>query len=400
MHSLLFALLFFTGGLRGHPGFFDGPWIETSAGAMSFDGRLDFSATVHTSEPILASRLILEYDSSRYAFFPSKRDVPDGFSLVVADVLAGELPFPFTDVTYWWEADLQSGSALVSTAQRFRYIDDRFGWNHLPRNTIDLYWLEGSLAEANGIADLALLSLGSISAELETPIPDRVTVVQYPKLADFQSALGGRIRGWEGAVSSPGAATVILAAAPGTEGRPTLAVLLPHEITHILIAARWGSGYAFIPQWLLEGTAAGYEMEPRPEFDVQLRAAVEDGSVIPIPTLCRVFPAEENPALLAYAESKSFVAFLKEHYGIAAIRNALAVYAGGMDCGQGMELVTGKRLSDLESDWLETFSDKSLFISASWALVLAGVVLLSGVLVVRGMIRRGILKKSMEGGEA
>ena len=79
---------------------------------------------------------------------------------------------------------------------------------------------------------------------------------------------------------------------------------------------------------------------------------------------------------------------------MAAIRGALAAYAGGAECGQGIEAVTGKSLPDLESDWLGTFSDKSLFLSASWALVIAGVVLLAGVLAVRWMIRRRVAEET------
>ena len=396
MHSLLFAALFFSVGWLPQSGIGDGSWIESFAGRMSFDGRLHFTAQVHTPETVLASRLILEYNSARYAFFPQKEANPDGFSLSVEGATAAALPFPFTDVTYWWEADLQSGSVLVSTAQTCFYADDRFAWNILPRNILNLYWVEGDSAAADETADLALLSLGTISAELETPIPRRLTVVQYPRMADFHAALGGRIHGWEGAVSSPGDATVILAAAPGAEGRPALAVLLPHEIAHVLMGARWGSGYALIPQWLTEGTAAGYEMEPRPELEVQLREAAADGSLIPIQSLCRVFPGEENPAMLAYAESKSFVAFLKQRYGTAAVRDALAAYAGGAECGQGIEAVTGKSLPDLESGWLETFSDKSLFLSASWAACDCRGCLLAGVLATRWMVRRRAPKKPME----
>ncbi|MGB7539376.1 MAG: peptidase MA family metallohydrolase [Anaerolineales bacterium] len=396
MHSFLIAALLFFAGSGPQSGYRAESWIEAFPGEMAFNGRLHFTARVHASEPILASRLILAYDSSRYAFFPLKGYAPDGFSLAVEAVTATALPFPFTDVTYWWEVDLPSGNALVSEAQTFFYIDDRFAWNHLPRTNLDLYWVEGDWAAANGIADLALLSIGTISAELETPIPERITVVQYPKMADFHAALDGRIRGWEGAVSSPGAETVILAAAPGAEGRATLAVLLPHEIAHVLLGTRWGAGYALIPQWLREGIAAGYEMEPRPEQEIHLREAAAERSVIPIRTLCRVFPAEENPAMLAYAESKSFVAFLKQKYGLAAIRSALAAYAGGAECDHGLEAVTGRKFSDLESAWLGTFADNGLFISASWALVLAGIVLLAGILVVRGVLHRKNAKRTLE----
>ena len=148
MHSLLFAALFFSAGWLPQSGMDNGPWIESFPGRMTFDGRLHFTAQVHTPETVLASRLILEYDSARYAFFPQKEANPDGFALAVEGATAAALPFPFTDVTYWWEADMQSGSVLVSASQTFFYLDDRFAWNELPRNNLNLYWLDGDLEAA------------------------------------------------------------------------------------------------------------------------------------------------------------------------------------------------------------------------------------------------------------
>jgi hypothetical protein len=390
MHNILFTALLLPAWLSPQTGPDQGPWIEAVAGLISFDGRIDFTALVHTSELLQAGRLILEYDSSRSTFFPRKEEKVGGFLLSVEGNTLDPLPFPFTDVTYWWEVDLQSGTALVSPAQTRLYMDDRFAWRALPRVNLRLFWLEGGESDANDMADLALLSLGSISAELETPIPPLLTVVVYPRLADFHSAMGERVRGWEGAVSSPETATVILAAAPGAEGRAALATLLPHEIAHTLIAARWGSGYLSIPMWLQEGIAAGYEMEPRPEAESALREAADAGSLIPIHALCAIFPSEESGAMLAYAESKSFVAFLKNHYGISAIRNALAAYAGGADCGRGFEGITGRTLDELESDWRTTLSGGASGIPAAWALVLAGFAFLAAVLSVGLVVRRGV----------
>lgn len=393
MHNLLLAALFLPVWLNPHAGLRDGPRVEPLTAEISFAGQIHFTAHVNASEMVSAGRLILEYGAARYAFFPREEEAADGFSLSIEGAALAPLPFPFTDVNYWWEVDLRSGAALVSPAQTVFYYDDRFTWNQLNRNTLELFWMEGTPEAADDLADLALLSLGTISAELETPIPRKVTVVAYPRLADFNAALGARVHGWEGAVSSPETATIILAAAPGAEGRPALVTLLPHEITHILIAARWGSGYDLIPLWLQEGIAAGYEMEPRAESEVKLKEAAAGGSAIPIQSLCRVFPAEEVPAMLAYAESKSFVAFLRERHGIAAIRGALGLYAGGADCGAGIEAAIGKPLADLESAWLDSFSERSPWIPPAWAFVLAGISLLAGVLVFRKLIRRGILKR-------
>ena len=54
-------------------------------------------------------------------FFRGKKRTRMDFLLAVEEPTAAALPFPFTDVTYWWEVDLQSGSALVSAAQTFFY---------------------------------------------------------------------------------------------------------------------------------------------------------------------------------------------------------------------------------------------------------------------------------------
>ena len=291
MHNLLLAALFLPVWLSPRAGLRDGPRVEPLTAEISFAGQIRFTAHVYASEPVSAGRLILEYGASRYAFFPREEEAADGFTLSVEGVTIDPRPFPFTGVVCWWEVDLRSGAALVSPAQSVFYYDDRFTWNKLNRNTLELFWMEGPPEAADDLADLALLSLGTISAELETPIPRKVTVAAYARLADFNAALGARIHGWEGAVSSPESATILLAAAPGAEGRTALVTLLPHEITHILIAARWESGYDLIPLWLLEGIAAGYEMEPRAEVELKLKEAASGGSrdphPIPVPGFSR-----------------------------------------------------------------------------------------------------------------
>jgi hypothetical protein len=379
MHPLAFASLFLSLWLSPTVGLRDGPWIETYPGGISFGGRLNFSACIHTSESISTSRLILEYGSSRYVFSPRQTESPDGYSLTAEEATVSQTPFPFSSGKYWWEADFPSGEILASPVQTFFYSDSRFSWNRSEINKIILYSI-GLAPDATGdIADLTLLSLGTVSAEWETPIPDSITLAVYPNQADFQSALGSRVRGWEGAVSSPEERVIIVAAAPGAEGRKTLAVLIPHEVTHVLLGAKWGAAYSSLPLWLAEGLASGYEMEPRPKAEQALMEAADAGTLISIRALCGVFPSMEGPALLAYAESKSFVTYLKGTYGLPAMRNAAAAYASGADCGRGIEDAIGKPLEDLESDWRVTLTGKSSWIPLPWAFVLAGAGLLGGL---------------------
>lgn len=354
----------------------------------SFGGEMEFTARVRSSESIIESRLILEYDSTRSILHPQAGDLPDGYSLTIEDDQISKKIFPLSLVNYWWEVDLRSGNTILSAQQSFLYFDHRFSWSQLEKGSVILYSLGSDPNEENDAADLALIALGTISAELETPLPGSITLVIYPRLADFQFALGDRLHGWEGAVSNVESGVILLAAASGAEGRQTLAVLIPHEITHVLLAAKWKSAYRSLPLWLVEGTAAGYEMGPRPEADLALREAVDQGRLIPVQTFCRVFPAEEKPALLAYAESKSFAGFLKQTYGVEAVRRAMAEYAAGAECGSGLKSSTGKMLGELESDWISTLAIKKIWIPPAWILVLAGFGLLAGVLAVRLLIHR------------
>jgi hypothetical protein len=389
MPDFFLAALFLPFWLASPVSMRDGPVIDSAPGSIAFLGKGWFTARVRTSEKMSASRLILESGSSRFVFRPTVDEGTGGYTLVVDDPKLETPLFPFSFVKYWWEVDFQNGTGIASLAQTFQYSDTRFDWKRRTDRRVTVGWVEGDGEGADDAVELALLALGTVSADLEAPIPESIAVYIYPRLADMQSALGGRSGGWEGGVADPETGIILTAAAPGAEGRQTLAVLIPHEITHILLAAKWNAAYAALPLWLVEGTAAGYEMGPRPEADRALREAADQGGLIPIPTLCGVFPSDEGAALLAYAESKSFVAFLKEKFGLAALRQGMAAYAGGADCGRGMEAPTGKSLTELESDWIGGLHPAQAWIPPAWSFVLAGFLLLAGLLFLQMLIRRG-----------
>ncbi len=392
MHNLILAALFLPVWFGFPAGYRDGPVIESHPAEYAFGQEMVFTASVQSSEPLQSAQLMIRTGFSRSVSYPASIAVSGDYLLSVRRDLAVESLFPFAPVEYWWEAVSSTGRKAQSGLQTIQYSDDRFAWNRLEKGRAVVEWTEGGSGEAEDAAELILLALGTVSADLEAPIPQKVSLYLYPRLADLHSAVGTGLRGWEGAVSDPSSGIILLAAASGAEGRRPLAVLLPHEVTHVLLGEKWGSAYALLPRWLVEGTAAGYEMEGRPEADQALRDAAAAGNLIPMRALCGVFPAEENPAQLAYAESKSFVAFLKQTYGMAVLRQAMALYADGADCGGGLKASTGETLEDLESAWSKTLGAGKAWISPAWALVLAGMVLLAGVLAVRWLIQGGRIK--------
>jgi hypothetical protein len=394
MHNLLLAGLWFSTWIAGPSGSRLGPMMEVHPAEYAFGREMTFTATVFSPEGVSEARLFLKEESSQPVSYPAEIAAGDGYLLSVRRDLESEPVFPFSKLTFWWEVDCPCGLELKSDPQTIEYADDRYAWRRLDRGRAAIAWVEGDSAAAEDAAELILLMMGTVSADLEAPIPERVALYIYPGLAELHSAVGPRIRGWEGAVSDPAAGIILMAASSDAGGRRPLAVLLPHEVAHVVMGAKWGSAYALLPLWLAEGTAAGYEMEPRPEADQALQDAARGGGLIPMRTLCGVFPAEDDPALLAYAESKSFVGFLKETYGFAGIRRAMDEYAAGADCEQGLKSSVGKTLSELESAWVDELTGRKSWLASVWAPVLAGAVLLAGVLVVRRLMPHGVFRPS------
>jgi hypothetical protein len=384
----LCAALFLAAAPAVPAGRLDGTVIVSLPPEYTFGREMRFSANILSSEAPSSARLYLREGFSRILSYPAEIVSSEGWLLTARRDLAAEPVFPFASVEYWWEADLSSGGKAESPRQSIQYADDRFAWERLERSGAVVHWTEGGFREAGDAAELIRLALETESVELQATIPETVRLYIYPRLADLHFAVGGRLGGWEGAVSDPASGIILLAAASGAEGRRPLAALLGHEVAHVLLGAKWGSAYELLPLWLVEGTAVGYESEERPESNRILSESAADGILIPLRALCTAFPAEETPALLAYAESGSFVAYLKRTFGSEVLPQLAAAYAGGADCVGAPQDFTGKTLDELDSDWRKTLTPEEAPLPPAWIPVLAGAVLLAGVLSVRMLIGR------------
>jgi hypothetical protein len=363
----------------------DSPEVIRSAAVVHFGERVDFSAQVSPAEPLHSAFLVVRIGGAEPVRLAAVVDAGGGLT---ASWDAARRPiFPFAHVLYWWELETESGQTVSPTGAAFDYADDRFAWQELSQGRVVVHWIEGSPADTQDAANLTLLALGGESADLAAPIPDAVRVYIYPRLEDLRSALAGAPE-WEGAASDAGSATILVAAAPGADGRRTLAILLPHEILHVLVGTKWPQTVSRVPAWLAEGLAASYEMEPRPDLDQRLRDGILAGSLIPFPALCAGFPSGEAPALLAYAESRSFIASIRAQYGKDAIRQALESYAGGAACQDGFHQATGKHLDDLERAWRETLAGRQPAAIPTSVIFLGGVGLLVVIVLAGWAVRR------------
>ncbi|MHB8770803.1 MAG: peptidase MA family metallohydrolase [Syntrophales bacterium] len=123
-----------------------------------------------------------------------------------------------------------------------------------------------------------------------------------------------------------------------------------HEFSHIALGRALRG--VKVPVWLNEGLAM-YEAREWTfsRISVLTRAALMD-RLIPLPVLTLSFPAGQEPAELAYAESFMFISFLINTVGREAFHRMIRDYTRYGDLAGALRRGTGMNSADLEERWL------------------------------------------------
>ncbi|MRR30652.1 hypothetical protein EG834_10100, partial [bacterium] len=111
-----------------------------------------------------------------------------------------------------------------------------------------------------------------------------------------------------------------------------------------------------------------------------LDKAIDEDSLLPMSVLCQDFPRDLSGALLAYAQSNSFVRFLSQNFGSRDTLSLLNLYADGLSCEVGVQAAFGSNLTQLETRWQQEMLGRSPF-SAAWKQIWP-YVLLAGLVIV------------------
>ena len=106
--------------------------------------------------------------------------------------------------------------------------------------------------------------------------------------------------------------------------------------------------------WLLEGIASMLELYPNPEYARALDIASRNNSLLAFDDLCESFPADAGNAFLAYAQSQSFVTYIRNTYGTSGLTRLMNAYSDGFNCELGATNALGTPLSQLDARWRES----------------------------------------------
>jgi len=132
-------------------------------------------------------------------------------------------------------------------------------------------------------------------------------------------------------------------------GRTEIEEVLQHEYAHLALGRALQGHEA--PQWLDEGVAMLQSRGWNLSWTYCLGRGVLSNALIPLEELTDGFPLDQHQAQLAYAQSFSFVSFIKNEYGSEALPRLITGLAQGLDMGTALRLATGLGLRNLERKW-------------------------------------------------
>jgi hypothetical protein len=318
-----------------------------------FGQQITFQARLKSQIPIVSAALVFSDNFDEIVRrFPV--DISeDGVVTYRFDVTQNVLR-PFTTISFWFEVTLQNGQTLRSDNYRVQYVDDRFTWQQQVDGMLRVHWYEGDAVFGDALLDVSRRSLTAVNALIPDPLDAPLDVYVYASTSDLQSALFLGGEDWQGGHANPKLGVVMLAVTPGPGQSIDMETLIPHELAHVLLYRSVGDGYVSLPVWLSEGIASLAELYPNPDYEQALTVASQNDSLLPIAELCDSFPLDASGAYLAYAESQSFVRYLRDSYGTPALFSLTSAYADGLSCEQGVVRALSTSLANLDTRWRES----------------------------------------------
>ena len=344
---------------------------------FTFGEQLIFTGTIKSPSSVTEAVLFLKPSGAATETIPFK---PSSTGEVKLTVDLNDYPLrAFTPLDYWYQVKLAVGDPITSPTYTFVYEDNRYQWQQLNSEAFSLSWAEGGVEFGTDLENAAIDSLAASQAILAVKIPAPIRIVVYPDSQSMQSAAQLASPAWAAGHASPDLGLILLSIPPGPDARAEMERQIPHEIMHILEYQITGTSYNQIPVWLLEGLASSAELYPNPDYQQVLEKAVDEDSLLPMSVLCQDFPRDLSGALLAYAQSNSFVRFLNQNFGTRDTLSLLNLYADGLSCEVGVQAAFGSNLNQLETRWQQEMLGRSP-LSAAWKqmwpyMLLAGLVI-------------------------
>ncbi|MGD9159266.1 MAG: peptidase MA family metallohydrolase [Desulfobacteraceae bacterium] len=144
----------------------------------------------------------------------------------------------------------------------------------------------------------------------------------------------------------------------------SISSIMKHELCHLLLHRNIHKEN--LPKWLDEGVSqwvsgglADIIMAGRSPVD----RAIVTGRQIPFRYLSRGFPRDNEPLILAYAQSKSLVVYMAGEYNTAGIQALLSSLKNGNDIESSVYMTFRVTFDELEKNWYSAMKKKATWLT-------------------------------------
>jgi hypothetical protein len=319
-----------------------------------FSESIYFNANIESVTPIVAAVLYFQAEGdprTNVGLAQVRRLGKNKFQADYLHKISDYSIRPFATISFHWELTLSSGEEYSSPVEYFTYDDNRFAWQTLEQDNFQVFWYMGDLQFAQDMIAIAKRGNNAIQSILPMPEPGNIAIYIYPDSESMQTVLQNGNESWIAGHADPDLSVILVALPDIPEQRLLAEQRIPHELVHILLYRYTKLGYAHLPTWLKEGLASIGELYPNPDYRILLENASKNNDLLPFHSLCEYFPNDASGALLAYAESQSFIRYIHSAYGTPGLQALVTAYANGLDCESGARQALGKNLDQIESSW-------------------------------------------------
>ena len=327
--------------------------VENARAEAEFGRSIKFTAKITAASPIQQASLLFRGANEDVTRVETLTVAADGSVEFTYDASLNVFP-PFSWVVYWFQATLGDGNTYTSEQYRFQYIDNRFPWREVSQSNVTVHWYGGDDVFGVSALNAATTGLQRMKDVVPISLTEPVHVYIYAVEQDLNDTmlLGGRE--WAGGHAHADLGVVLVAIPPGAGQVNEMERLIPHELAHVMFYRWLGPNYEKQPAWLIEGIASMMETYTNPDYARVLEIATANNTLIPFEDLCASFPADSGSAYLAYAQSQSFVTYIRDSFGISGLTRLTSAYSDGFECDLGATKALGTSLNQLDMRWRET----------------------------------------------
>jgi peptidase MA superfamily protein len=329
--------------------------VESSTATSNFPSDMTFELSASVSGKIQKVDLVYQESSlETLELLPGdfQQDNDRLTATAKADLATYFVPAGI-DLTYHWVVTFADDSVQETGASVVTWIDNRFEWDKREGTGVEVYSYDRSDTFMDFVMDTTNKAVQDMIALYNPPkvLPIRIWLYQSGK--DFAGTQAANSQEWAAGAAYP-SLQVILAVIP-KNSKSEVNRVLPHEISHQILAQATVNPYNAPATWIDEGLAVVAQIGGKDHYEGEVRDAYEKGELLSLRSLISSFPYDPSQASIAYGESYLVMQYILDQYGPESIQAIITAYREGSSQDDVIQKALGMSMEELEQAWLRQF---------------------------------------------